>query len=116
MAVAAGGSLIQDISTFNPNSLDHEQPNDPAEPSHFVDLSTPTFQKIYGTNSIRVNSTHHQAVDRLGPFIAAGKATDGTVEAIELDTSYFCLGVQWHPELLDDRLVFALVRAAEDNR
>jgi len=116
MAVAAGGSLIQDIAQGNPDALDHEQPNDPAQTSHLVSFSSAAYINIFGSKSIRVNSTHHQAVDRLGPFVASGHAPDRTIEAIELEASNFCLGVQWHPELLDDRLVFALVRAAEDYR
>ena len=48
-----------------------------------------------------VNSTHHQAVSRLGEgLVASAVAPDGVVEAIESSNGTFAVGVQWHPELL----------------
>ncbi len=50
-----------------------------------------------------VNSLHHQALDRVGAGLTvSGRAADGTVEALELPSARWCLGVQWHPELLPD--------------
>ncbi|HEX8805098.1 MAG TPA: gamma-glutamyl-gamma-aminobutyrate hydrolase family protein [Acidimicrobiales bacterium] len=62
----------------------------------------------------RVSCHHHQAVDRLGDGLAVcARATDGTVEAVELAGARFALGVQWHPEEDGDvRLFAALVEAA----
>jgi putative glutamine amidotransferase len=49
----------------------------------------------------RVNSFHHQAVDRPAEaFTISAIAPDGVVEAIELPGSRFVVGVQWHPESL----------------
>jgi putative glutamine amidotransferase len=61
-----------------------------------------------------VPTYHHQAVDRLGEgLVASAHAADGTVEAIELPSVGWVLGVQWHPEMGEDlRVVKALVRAA----
>ncbi|MFK0171312.1 gamma-glutamyl-gamma-aminobutyrate hydrolase family protein [Streptomyces sp. NPDC090306] len=61
-----------------------------------------------------VPAYHHQAVDRLGAGLtASAHATDGTVEAVELPSSDWVLGVQWHPEMGEDLRVFeALVHAA----
>jgi putative glutamine amidotransferase len=48
----------------------------------------------------RVNSYHHQCVDRLGAgLVAAAHAPDGVIEAIERPGADL-LGVQWHPEML----------------
>lgn len=56
---------------------------------------------IVGTESLSVNSLHHQAIDRLADGLTVtGRSEDGLVEAVELDSAYWCLGVQWHPELL----------------
>lgn len=101
LAVAAGGTLIQDIKTFNPSALEHEQTTDPAEPWHTVAFEPGLVQKSYGCNIIRVNSTHHQAVDDPGPFLVTGRAPDGIVESIEHPELQCCVGVQWHPELID---------------
>lgn len=49
----------------------------------------------------RVNSSHHQAVARLGDRlkVTAVSVDDDVVEAVELDSSeHFVIGVQWHPE------------------
>ncbi|MEH0469099.1 gamma-glutamyl-gamma-aminobutyrate hydrolase family protein [Streptomyces sp. B21-097] len=61
-----------------------------------------------------VPTYHHQAVDRLGTgLVASAHAADGTVEAVELPSAGWVLGVQWHPELGEDvRVMRALVTAA----
>ncbi|MFE9031031.1 gamma-glutamyl-gamma-aminobutyrate hydrolase family protein [Streptomyces iakyrus] len=61
-----------------------------------------------------VPTYHHQAVDRLGEgLIPSAYAADGTVEAVELPSSDWVLGVQWHPEMGEDvRVMRALVEAA----
>jgi putative glutamine amidotransferase len=57
---------------------------------------------------------HHQAVETLGDGLAATAwAADGTVEAAELESARFVVGVQGHPEVGDDARLFAgLVEAA----
>ena len=61
-----------------------------------------------------VPTYHHQAVDRLGEgLVASAYAGDGTVEAVELASGGWVLGVQWHPEMGEDlRVMRGLVRAA----
>ncbi|MGW7253270.1 gamma-glutamyl-gamma-aminobutyrate hydrolase family protein [Streptomyces sp. NPDC054834] len=61
-----------------------------------------------------VPTYHHQAVDRLGEgLVPSAYAADGTVEAVELPSAGWVLGVQWHPEMGEDlRVVRALIRAA----
>ncbi|WAX80909.1 gamma-glutamyl-gamma-aminobutyrate hydrolase family protein [Streptomyces sp. KMM 9044] len=61
-----------------------------------------------------VPAFHHQAVDRLGEgLVPSAYAADGTVEAVELPTGAWVLGVQWHPEMDEDlRVVRHLVQAA----
>ena len=50
-------------------------------------------------DAVSVRSTHHQGVRRVGDgLVVAGRAPDGTVEAIEDPPSPFCVGVLWHPE------------------
>ena len=51
--------------------------------------------------ALRVNSFHHQAADRVGAGLeVAARAPDGTVEALWDPAARFCVGVQWHAELL----------------
>jgi gamma-glutamyl-gamma-aminobutyrate hydrolase PuuD len=57
-----------------------------------------------GVESIEVNSSHHQAIDRLGEGLAVvARAPDGTIEAVEDPRRDFLIGVQWRAETLVDR-------------
>jgi putative glutamine amidotransferase len=117
LAVALGGTLIQHIPDSVPEPLEHEQPNPRDEPGHAVAVRSGTLlYRIVGSDSMRVNSSHHQAVRSAGPHaVVNAVAPDGVVEGIE-DTRYrFCVGVQWHPEFFidpGDRRIFEALIAA----
>lgn len=50
-----------------------------------------------------VNSYHHQCIDRIAPSLHLEvAASDGCPEAVMLRQHPFCLGVQWHPERMED--------------
>jgi putative glutamine amidotransferase len=56
---------------------------------------------IVRVSSIRVNSLHSQAVDRLGTGLrVAARDRHAMVQAIEDGAGPLRVGVQWHPELL----------------
>jgi putative glutamine amidotransferase len=118
LAVCLGGTLIQHIPDFIPGALPHEQPNPRHEPGHEVAILPGTLlHRIVGRSSMRVNSSHHQAVREAGPgMVVNALAPDGVIEGIEAPGKAFCLGVQWHPEFLidagDTRIFRALVEAA----
>jgi putative glutamine amidotransferase len=101
--VAAGGTLIQDIETFVPRAIRHQYyPEFPREyVAHPVETSGGSrLARIVGGGA-RVNSFHHQAVDRVAAdFTICARAEDGVVEAIERPGEVFVVGVQWHPESL----------------
>jgi putative glutamine amidotransferase len=76
-----------------------------------------------GCARLHVASWHHQAIRDLAPGLAVvAHAPDGTVEAVEMPTHRWLIGVQWHPELTADRdatqqrLFAALVEAAAEYR
>lgn len=100
--VVAGGTLIQDIAREVPHALTHEQTHDRARPQHPVDVKDGTLlAELMGKGQLMVNSTHHQAVSKLGKeVVVSAVASDGVIEAIELRSPSFAIGVQWHPELL----------------
>ena len=58
------------------------------------------FAKIFGAETIRVNSLHGQGILEPGKrVVVEGVADDSTVEAIRIDGAPgFALGVQWHAE------------------
>ena len=48
---------------------------------------------------ITASCYHHQCIDRLGSGLeVVGRAEDGTVEALTIDSAGWAFGVQWHPE------------------
>ena len=55
--------------------------------------------QIYASDAVDIPSSHHQAVKVLGTSLKpVAHAEDGVIEAIELPTQPFVVGVQWHPE------------------
>ncbi len=117
LAVVLGGTLIQHIPDSIENALAHEQPNPRHEPGHHIAITQGTLlHRIVGSDTMFINSGHHQAVRSPGPHaIVNAVAPDGVIEGIEDSRYRFCLGVQWHPEFhIDhgDRAIFdALIGA-----
>ncbi|MCP4809654.1 MAG: gamma-glutamyl-gamma-aminobutyrate hydrolase family protein [Proteobacteria bacterium] len=112
LAVVAGGTLVQDIDTQVPGASEHQQPTDPAEGWHALNVEPGQLRNWLGAHPV-VNSTHHQAVRDAGDLRVSARAEDGVIEAVELPNHRFCIGVQWHPELLASGAVLfrALIRA-----
>lgn len=97
-----GGTLYQDIPGQNKAAKDHEQDGSPTKASHMVKILDRTkLARIVKNKTLKVNSTHHQAVKELGKTLAASALSpDGIIEAVESRDGRFILGVQWHPEFL----------------
>lgn len=96
-----GGSLIQDLPSQKPSEITHGRINGQLPPLHPVNLLDGSrLQALAGAAGAPVNSSHHQAVDRLGDNLqlAASSSVDGVVEAAEMPGKAFVVGVQWHPE------------------
>jgi putative glutamine amidotransferase len=100
--VALGGSLYQDIPTQCPAALKHQQEERGSSCGHVVEVKPGTLlYKICDCPTVRVNTTHHQAIRNLGVGLAINAtAPDGVIEGIESKTHSFVLGLQWHPEVL----------------
>jgi putative glutamine amidotransferase len=115
--VARGGTLHQHVPG-------HRQAEPATATTHSVHVEPGShLAGLVGTDVLRVNSFHHQAVRALGRGLrAVAHAADGTVEAIEAGGPSFLLGVQWHVEgltanprhrVLFDALVVAAVAPAQ---
>lgn len=110
--VALGGTLHQHV----PDVVGHE--------GHMAEVGQygPIHVKLHPGSRLAgilgdeadVRCHHHQAIDRLGEGLEVSATTDdGLVEAVEAPGHRFVVGVQWHPEVTDDRRLFdALVAAA----
>ncbi len=100
--VARGGSLVQDIESQVENPIKHEQGKPANRPSHNIEIEAESLlARLAGGESIRVNSSHHQAVKRAGRNLKViARAADGVIEAVtDTRADRFVLGVQWHPEI-----------------
>ena len=103
--VAFGGSLYQDIESQRTRPLQHRQSAPATELSHPVKIASKSLlHRIVKTETLRVNSSHHQSVKDVAPSLTASAlAPDGIIEAIESSSQRFLLGIQWHPEFLFER-------------
>jgi putative glutamine amidotransferase len=103
--VALGGSLHQHLHEI-PGRLDHREPANVSRdaeyaPAHAIVLVPGgLLARLSGLTDAKVNSLHHQGVDRLAPGLKAeAHAPDGQIEALSMPhAKAFLLGVQWHPE------------------
>lgn len=121
--VARGGTLLPDISVAVPAALKHDYfPSQGYDRGLLVHsaraLPASKARWILGQAPVEVNSLHHQAVETIGEGLAVtALSPDGVVEAMEDPHHPFFMGVQWHPEEIQDRpdmraLLCAFVEAA----
>jgi putative glutamine amidotransferase len=111
LVIAYGGTLDQHL----PDSLGHRRhcPRVGVMGRHEVTFADGSVIAGELGAAATVNSHHHQGVAHPGGLRPSGFGDDGLIEAVEDPARRFVLGVQWHPELLDDdRLFAALVAAA----
>ncbi len=117
--VFAGGTLHLHLPVDNPKAMPHfDQTGAPHRHMVLIEPNT-RLDEIYGSQELRVNSQHHQAVNQMGKKMrVAAKSPDGVIEAIEAtDPNWFCVGVQWHPEAdtasaLDGQIFECFIQAA----
>ncbi|BDB96264.1 gamma-glutamyl-gamma-aminobutyrate hydrolase family protein [Candidatus Hydrogenosomobacter endosymbioticus] len=109
--VALGGDLIQVVQG-------HAYSN-AKECSHEIFVSGgKILPSIACSKKISVNSSHSQAIGRIGDdIVASAVCDDGIIECIEKVGHDFCLGVQWHPEYyaneaLDSAIFRAFIEAS----
>ncbi len=117
LVAALGGTIRQDISD-TPNLIKHSQDADRYEATHSVDISADSIlYSLYKKDKIFVNSFHHQALADPGDkFKVTARAADDVIEAVESTEYKSLMGVQWHPECLENgRPLFEwLVREANN--
>jgi putative glutamine amidotransferase len=108
--VALGGTLIADIAAQKPDAINHRRMDKRSHVVHQVRLVEGSLlSKVTRKNSLGVNSTHHQAVDRVAPPLEVSAfSEDGIIEGLQLKPEAvhslpFLLSVQFHPERLADR-------------
>lgn len=101
--VALGGSLWEDVHSQMPGAMRHGFFDGARDYlAHDVMIRPDSMlHDIFNTDTVRVNSLHHQGIRALAPNLrASAVAPDNLIEAIEVDGHPFAVGVQWHPEHL----------------
>jgi putative glutamine amidotransferase len=123
--VALGGTLYQDLPSQMDHMvlLGHRQETPKWEPTHEVEVDGGSkVAGIMGTDELKVNSYHHQAIkDLASDLVAVACSPDGVIEAVESSdlSKRWIIGVQWHAEAMRDagpehqKLFEAHVLAAE---
>jgi len=92
--VMLGGSLYQDIPTQVPQTVGHS-----GGARHKMGVAAGSvLEQLFGSDSLEVNSYHHQAVKEAGAgVVVTARSAEGIVEAYEAPN---VLAVQFHPEKL----------------
>jgi len=126
--VVLGGTLYQDIPTslqLQGNKIvRHKQSPPYTNLVHDVHIEKNNIlYDILQTDTIKVNSYHHQGIKQLSDKLSAvAVAEDGLVESVVMPNQTFVLAVQWHPEYsynVDDysqKLFAAFVNASKSAR
>jgi putative glutamine amidotransferase len=105
MAVAFGGALAQqlpaearhqDLAAMTPEAVLAERHAVELEPGSTV------FELFGGRPVVHVNTIHHHAVADPGVLAVTARAAGGLIEAVEPADGWPALGVQWHPEKMDE--------------
>ena len=108
--VHQGGSLVQDIPSEKPGSDAHGKTDLAANTSikdleHCATLEKSSIlEKLAGSAEVRINSSHHQSIDRPGEKLrVTARGADGIIEGVELQSpGDWVIGVQWHPERMPE--------------
>jgi putative glutamine amidotransferase len=118
--VALGGTLVQHL----PDVVGSEryQPSPAVFGEGEVTIEPDSrLASVLGSDarSLPVHYYHHQALDEVADGLeVTARSEDGVIEAVELASVPFGIGVQWHPEenAADRRLFAGLVEAARTHR
>jgi putative glutamine amidotransferase len=99
LAAAASGGVLA------PHIEEHDASERYAEVRHpvHVEPGSRLEHALADDRTLAVNTIHHQAVSEPpAGWRVIGRASDGTIEAVESTAGAWFLGVQWHPELMLD--------------
>lgn len=69
---------------------------------------------ILNKDEILVNSRHHTAIPYTNMVVSA-KSEDNIIEAVELSNLKFFIGVEWHPESINDNNSYLIFKSFINN-
>lgn len=108
--------MIHEVRTKGDHILNHDGPTE----SHAISVAPGTMlSRIVGASTMTVNSRHKEAVIAVpASVVASAHAEDGVIEAVEIPSRRFALGIQWHQEAFSreshpgNRIFDAFIEAA----
>lgn len=106
--IGAGGTLTQDIPSSYPQSkVMHASKDGWQKGFNMHEVKFAPGSKLclaLGQDSLAEPTSHHQCVEKLGAgLVPAASTADGVVEAVEMPSRSFVVGVQFHPERAFDK-------------
>ena len=98
LACLQGCRLTPDLRNTIPDAMEHDKRGH----LHAIAIAAGTrLVGIVGQPTLMVNTFHREAITTLADgVIVSARAEDGVIEAIELPSHPFAIGLQWHQELL----------------
>ena len=94
-----GCRMVSDVQSSWPGAIMHDRPDF----LHDVNVQSGTrLAGILDVERFEVNTFHREAIVELSDrVVAAAHGPDGVIEAIEIPSLSFAIGLQWHPEKFD---------------
>lgn len=109
LGICAGMQALANIHNFNKDipsdqtiPIGNNTHQSQKEYVHNIRVVNPFLESILKKKIIRVNSRHNFTIVKEDFFVIDAYSEDGVIEAIHLPNKKFILGMQWHPEDLND--------------
>lgn len=103
LGICAGMQALANIDTFIDNTIkvdNHNVPNE--EYVHEISINDGILKNILNKDKIKVNSRHNYMIEPKSYFKIDAVSYDGIIEAISFPEFKFIMGLEWHPEDMDD--------------
>lgn len=103
LGICTGMQALANIDTFVDNTIkvdNHNVPNE--EYVHEISINDGILKNILNKDKIKVNSRHNYMIEPKSYFKIDAVSYDGVIEAISFPEFKFIVGLQWHPEDMDD--------------
>lgn len=103
LGICTGMQALANIDTFVDNTIkvdNHNVPNE--EYVHEISINDGILKNILNKDKIKVNSRHNYKVEPKDYFKIDAVSYDEVIEAISFPEFKFIVGLEWHPEDMDD--------------